>query len=225
MNVFRLRRKPSVEMTDTASTSTLREDAARCLCQRTGTDRAWFLDSESGAWAAAMTLARKWGELNRRGQCGVVAAGVERFKPLIETAASGLCCVPLNDLAATHAAVDSNTVAILIDPAHKEVTASYLQGVEKLCRELRILLVLNESRSSVVRCEETYGVRADILILGEKAFAANPSAALVARGHACVDELTGVHGLHARDLMPARPTLAYSREAATQASQLRAQTA
>jgi acetylornithine/N-succinyldiaminopimelate aminotransferase len=73
--------------------------------------------------------------------------------------------------------VDSRTVAIMLEPIQGEAgvipaTQEYLKGVETLCRELGILLILDEVQTGIGRCgallaEETYGVRADIITLGK----------------------------------------------------------
>jgi len=114
--------------------------------------------------------------------------------------------VPFNDLAALHAEVDSRTVAIMLEPIQGEAgvipaTRDYLQGVEKLCRELGILLILDEVQTGIGRCgallaEETYGVRADIITLGKGLGGGVPLAALLARGTACCAEPGELEGSH-----------------------------
>lgn len=66
-----------------------------------------------------------------------------RFEPQLP----GFINVPFNDLPALHAAVDAQTVAIMLEPVQSEAgvipaTEHYLKGVERLCRELGILLIL-----------------------------------------------------------------------------------
>jgi len=80
-------------------------------------------------------------------------------------------------------------------------TREYLQGVERLCRELGILLILDEVQTGVGRCgallaEETYGVRADIITLGKGLGGGVPLAALLARGRACCAEPGELEGSH-----------------------------
>jgi acetylornithine/N-succinyldiaminopimelate aminotransferase len=174
------------------------------LRQRTGSDQAGFFADEEGAFGGAMTLARKWGERHRRGQCGVVVASGGRFDPLIESMATGFSRVPFNDLSAMAAAVDSTTVAVVLEPIQGEsvvmpASQAYVQGVATLCRELNILLIFNEASGTVgqqggLLCEDAYGVRADIVVLGDHSNRSPRSAALLARGAACtamVDELPG----------------------------------
>jgi len=164
-------------------------ELARRLCLSTRSDQAWFFSSANQACEGAIDLARKWGEAHRGGACGIITASLG----MNTTAAANQ--VPFNDLPALHAAVDAQTVAIMLEPIQSQAgvipaTHEYLQGVEKLCRELGILLILDETQSGIGRCgsllcEVTYGVRADIVVLGQGLGGGVPLAALLARGTAC----------------------------------------
>lgn len=174
------------------------------LRQRTGSDQAALFINEHDAFAGAMTLVRKWGERHRRGQCGVVIASGGRFDALIESMASDVARVPFNDLTALNAAVDSRTVAVVLEPIQGQsvvtpASHAYVQGVASLCRALNILLIVNEARGTVgqhggLLSEDTYGVRADIVVLGDHSNRSPRSSALLARGQACtavIGELPG----------------------------------
>ncbi len=198
------------------------------LCHRTGSDQAYLLNSGAEACEAAIKLARKWGQLHRGGAHRIISASngchgrsfaalaasagnlENRFEPQLP----GFSHVPFNDLPALHAAVDAQTVAILLEPVQSEAgvipaTEHYLKGVERLCRELGILLILDEVQTGLGRCgtllaEQQYGVRADIITLGKGLGGGVPLAALLARGNACcfeVGELDGTH--HGNALMAA----------------------
>ncbi|MGY2229666.1 aspartate aminotransferase family protein [Pseudomonas tolaasii] len=190
------------------------------LCHLTGSDQAYLLNSGAQACEAAIKLARKWGQLHRAGAHHIItasggchghsfaamaasagAAG-NRFEPQLP----GFSHVPFNDLPALHAAVDAQTVAILLEPIQGTAgvipaTEHYLKGVERLCRELGILLILDEVQTGVGRCgsllaEEQYGVRADIITLGKGLGSGVPLAALLARGKACCFEVGELEGTH-----------------------------
>ena len=196
------------------------------LCRSTGSDQAYLLSSGSEACEAAIKLARKWGQLHRGGAAGIITASRSchgrgfaalsaagrgapgnRFEPQLP----GFSQVPFNDLPALHAAVDAQTVAIMLEPIQAAgvlpATEHYLKGVERLCRELGILLVLDEVQTGMGRCgrllaEQLYGVRADIVVLGKGLGGGVPVAALLARGSACCfapGELDGTH--HGNALM------------------------
>jgi acetylornithine/N-succinyldiaminopimelate aminotransferase len=202
---------------------------AERLCSSTGSDQAYLLNSGSEACEAAIKLARKWGQRHRGGASRIIVANngchgrslgtisasdssilTNRFEPLLP----GFSHVPFNDLPALHAAVDAQTVAIMLEPIQSEAgvipaTEHYLKGVEHLCRELGILLIFDEvqtgiGRSGTLLAEQSYGVRADIVVLGKGLGGGVPLAALLARGKACcfeVGEVTGTH--HGNALMTA----------------------
>lgn len=189
------------------------------LCHRTGSDQAYLLNSGAEACEAAIKLARKWGQLHRGGAYRIISASnarhghsfaalaastgaqENRFEPQLP----GFSHVPFNDLPALHAAVDAQTVAIMLEPIQGAgvvpATEHYLKGVERLCRELGILLILDEVQTGMGRCgtllaEQHYGVRADIITLGKGLGGGVPLAALLARGNACCFDLGELEGTH-----------------------------
>lgn len=197
---------------------------AERLCSSTGSDQVYLLNTGSEACEAAIKLARKWGQLHRGGASRIITASGSchghgfaalsasdsqdnRFEPRLP----GFDRVPFNDLPALHAAVDAQTVAIMLEPIQAAgvlpATEHYLKGVERLCRELGILLILDEVQTGMGRCgrllaEQLYGVRADIVVLGKGLGGGVPVAALLARGSACCfapGELDGTH--HGNALM------------------------
>ncbi|OPA96359.1 aspartate aminotransferase family protein [Pseudomonas fluorescens] len=196
------------------------------LCHLTGSDQAYLLNSGAQACEAAIKLVRKWGQLHRGGAHHIItasggchghsfaamAASADSRNNRFEPQLPGFSHIPFNDLPALHAAVDAQTVAIMLEPIQGTagvIPASehYLKGVERLCRELGILLILDEVQTGIGRCgsllvEEQYGVRADIITLGKGLGGGVPLAALLARGKACcfeVGELDGTH--HGNPLM------------------------
>ncbi|TFY95689.1 aspartate aminotransferase family protein [Pseudomonas nabeulensis] len=205
---------------------------AERLCHRTGSDQAYLLNSGTEAVEAAIKLARKWGQLHRGGAYRIISASAgnhgrsfaamsasaggpeNRFEPQLP----GFSHVPFNDLPALHAAVDAQTVAILLEPVQGEAgvipaTEHYLKGVERLCRELGILLILDEVQTGIGRCgtllaEQQYGVRADIITLGKGLGGGVPVAALLARGKACCFEVGELEGTHHGNALMASAGLA-----------------
>ncbi|UVL39990.1 aminotransferase class III-fold pyridoxal phosphate-dependent enzyme [Pseudomonas sp. B21-040] len=185
------------------------------LCTATGSDQAYLLNSGSEACDAAISLACKWGERYRGGASRIIVASNScHGRHLATMSASDVHHVPFNDLAAMHAAVDARTVAIMLEPIQNDAgvipaTEHYLKSVERLCRELGILLILDEVQTGIGRCgtllaEQSYGVRADVIVLGKGLGGGVPLAALLARGKACcvdVGDLSGSH--HGNALMTA----------------------
>ena len=204
-------------------------DLAELLCESTASDQVHFLNTGAEANEGAIKLARKWGQLHRGGAHRIItathschgrsfgamsASGSGTFDNRFEPQMPGFINVPFNDLPALHAAVDAQTVAIMLEPVQSDAgvipaTEHYLKGVERLCRELGILLILDEVQTGMGRCgtllaEQNYGVRADIITLGKGLGGGVPLAALLARGKACClepGELGGTH--HGNALMTA----------------------
>ena len=205
---------------------------AERLCHRTGSDQAYLLNSGAEAVEAAIKLARKWGQLHRGGAHRIISASAgchgrsfaamsasaggpqNRFEPQLP----GFSHVPFNDLPALHAAVDAQTVAILLEPIQGEAgvipaTEHYLKGVERLCRELGILLILDEVQTGIGRCgtllaEQHYGIRADIITLGKGLGGGVPLAALLSRGKAFCFEVGELEGTHHGNALMASAGLA-----------------
>ncbi|WP_455823643.1 aspartate aminotransferase family protein [Pseudomonas graminis] len=202
------------------------------LCRRTGSDQAYLLNSGAEACEAAIKLARKWGQLHRGGAYRIISSGSgchgrsfaamaasggggeNRFEPQLP----GFGHVPFNDLPALHAAVDAQTVAIMLEPIQSAAgvvpaTEHYLKGVERLCRDLGILLILDEvhtglGRSGTLLAEQQYGVRADIIALGKGLGGGVPLAALLARGTACCFDVGDLEGTHHGNALMASAGLA-----------------
>jgi len=190
------------------------------LCHHTCSDQAYLLNSGAEACEAAIKLARKWGQLHRGGayhiitvnngchgrSLGAMSASAVACENRFEPQLPGFSQVPFNDLPALHAAVDAQTVAIMLEPIQSgggvlPATEHYLKGVERLCRELGILLIFDEVQTGIGRCgsllaEQQYGVRADIIALGKGLGGGVPLAALLARGTACCFEPGELDGTH-----------------------------
>ncbi len=150
---------------------------AQRLCLATGSDQAYFLTSGAEANEAAIALARKWGRLHRGGAQRIVStvnsihgrtSGTLTAcgKPA-QHGLEGFARVPFNDLDAMAAAIDEETVAVMLEPVQGDAgvipaTLDYLRGIERLCRQRGVLLILDEVQTGIGRCgallaEELYG--------------------------------------------------------------------
>ncbi len=89
----------------------------------------------------------------------------------------GFRTVPYGDAAATAAAIDENTVAVLVEPIQGEAgiivpPADYLPRLRQLCTERRVLLICDEIQSGLGRTGRTFaadhvGVVPDLYLLGK----------------------------------------------------------
>ncbi|MFP5320750.1 MAG: acetylornithine/succinylornithine family transaminase [Acidimicrobiia bacterium] len=175
---------------------------------RAGDDRAqpyqvFFCNSGAESNEAAIKLARKFGG---RGRHTVVCAFAsfhgrtlatlhatgqpqkwEAFQPLPE----GFRHVPWNDLAELEQALDASVAAVLLEPVQGEggvnpASAEYFQGVERLCRERGILLMVDEVQTGLGRTGEWFGyqhfgVQPDVVTMAKALGNGMPIGACAAR--------------------------------------------
>ena len=89
----------------------------------------------------------------------------------------GFVPVPYGDLAAIEAAMDENTVAILVEPVQGEAGIivppdGFLPGIRELCDQHRVLMIADEIQSGLGRTGTTFyceqaGVVPDLYLLGK----------------------------------------------------------
>jgi ornithine--oxo-acid transaminase len=89
----------------------------------------------------------------------------------------GFVRVPYNDLDAIKAAIDENTVGILVEPIQGEAGVNipsdgYLAGIRDLCTRNNVLFIADEIQSGLCRTGRTFAcdhenVRPDIYVLGK----------------------------------------------------------
>jgi acetylornithine aminotransferase/acetylornithine/N-succinyldiaminopimelate aminotransferase len=153
---------------------------AEALVRQAGPGRVIFCNSGAEANESLLKLARLHGlrKSGSEGACiGVVVAekafhgrtfgGMSAtpqekiqkgFRPLL----SGFTSAPLNDLAAWDRAMDAKTTAaVLVETIQGEggvnpATPEFLQGLEKLCRERNILLMIDEIQCGIGRTGKFY---------------------------------------------------------------------
>jgi ornithine--oxo-acid transaminase len=89
----------------------------------------------------------------------------------------GFVPVPYGDLAAIEAAMDENTVAVLVEPVQGEAGIvvppdGFLTGIRQLCDQRRVLMIADEIQSGLGRTGTTFyceqaGVVPDLYLLGK----------------------------------------------------------
>ena len=168
-------------------------------------DRVFFINSGAEANEGAIKLARKWGSLQRNGAYKIItfengfhgrtlatmaASGKPGWDSLFEPKVAGFTKVPYNDLSAVAAAIDQETVAVMLEPIQGEAgvipaNEAFVQGLRKLTREKNLLLIFDEIQTGMGRTGSLFayqqlGIEPDIMTLGKGIGGGVPLAALLA---------------------------------------------
>ncbi|WP_406070230.1 ornithine--oxo-acid transaminase [Streptomyces sp. NBC_01020] len=170
-------------------------DFSTQLAELCGMEMVLPMNTGAEAVETAVKTARKWGYKVKGvpdGQAKIVVAEnnfhgrtttIVSFSTDAEARADfgpytpGFEIVPYGDLAALEAAVDANTVAVLLEPIQGEAgvlmpPAGYLPGVRELTRARNVLFIADEIQSGLGRTGKTFaceheGVVPDMYILGK----------------------------------------------------------
>ncbi|TWT03782.1 acetylornithine transaminase [Reyranella sp. CPCC 100927] len=169
-------------------------------------DRVFFCNSGGEANEGAIKLARKWGSLHKGGAYGIItfddgfhgrtlatmsASGKPGWDKLFEPKVPGFAKAKLNDIASVEALIDSNTVAVMLEPVQGESgvvpsTLDFMRDLHALTRKHGLLLIFDEiqtgmGRSGDLFAYQHYGVEPDIMTLGKGIGGGVPLAALLAK--------------------------------------------
>ena len=183
---------------------------ANLLTQYSVFDRVFFTNCGAEANEGAIKLARKWGQLHKGGAYKIItmdhafhgrtlatmsASGKPQWEKLYEPKVPGFPKVPLNDLDAVEAAIDAETVGVMLEPIQGEagvypVEAGYLRALRQLTEERGLLLILDEVQTGVGRTGKLFayeyaGITPDIMTLAKGLGGGVPLAALLARESVC----------------------------------------
>jgi acetylornithine/succinyldiaminopimelate/putrescine aminotransferase len=122
------------------------------------------------------------------------------FAPVVP----GFRYVPFNDCEALEAALDAETVALLLEVVQGEsgvwpATQQYLDTAARLCKEREILLILDEVQTGIYRTGtpfafHQYGIEPDIITSAKGLGNGFPLGALIARSEVAAAFEPGDHG-------------------------------
>jgi acetylornithine aminotransferase len=197
------------------------EMLAKRLCQLTGMDNAFFCNSGAEAVEAAIKIARKYG--HERGYSnpkilvmsnsfhgrtmGAMSAtsnknSHESFGPIID----GLIRVNFNNIDDIKNAIIANSdiAAVLLEPIQGEggiisCDISYLQELDRLCKENDILLMADEVQSGFCRTGkwfsyQHFNIIPDVVMVAKALGNGVPVGACLARSEAANILKAGMHG-------------------------------
>jgi acetylornithine/N-succinyldiaminopimelate aminotransferase len=179
-----------------------------------GLEKVFFTSSGAEANEGAIKLARKWGQRYRSGAYSIItlqnsfhgrtlaamsASGKPQWEQLFEPKVQGFIKVPINDINAMAAAINDNTVAVMLEPIQGEAgvipaNLDYLQSLRKLTKQKNILLILDEIQTGIGRTGSLFAfqqadITPDIMTLGKGLGGGVPLAALVASEEvSCFDQ-------------------------------------
>ncbi len=188
-------------------------DCANTLTRHSVFDQVFFTNSGAEANEGAIKLARKWGAKHKNGAYKIItfengfhgrtlttmaASGKAAFSDLFEPKTPGFIKVPFNNAKAVEAAIDSQTVAIMLEPIQGEAGVipaadEFMYAIKELASKHALLLIFDEVQTGVGRTGELfayqfYAIEPDIMTLGKGLGGGVPIAALLAKSEVSVFE-------------------------------------
>jgi acetylornithine/N-succinyldiaminopimelate aminotransferase len=180
-------------------------DLAQLLATNSVFDQVFFANSGAEANEGAVKLARKWGAIQRNGAFKIItfehgfhgrtlammsASGKAGWEDLFAPKMPGFVKLPCNDLDSVAAAIDNETVAVMLEPIQGEAgvipaSQAFVQGLRSLTREKDLLLIFDEVQTGMGRTGSLFayqqlGVEPDIMTLGKGIGGGVPLSALLA---------------------------------------------
>ncbi len=188
---------------------------AQALSERSFHGMAFFCNSGAEANEAAIKLARlhapkdKYKIITFRGgfhgrTMGAVSATAQpKYHEGLGPMLAGFTYVPFGDLAATKAAIDNETAAIMVEPIQGEggvniPPADFLPGLRKLCDENGLLLIFDEVQTGCGRTGEWFayqhfGVVPDVMTLAKAVCGGVAGAAMLCKRDIAPSLRPGMH--------------------------------
>jgi len=192
------------------------------LTERTGLDRAFFCNSGTEAWEAAMKLARAYSAVKRseghamgtrflalensfhgRTMGSVSTTHKDKYREPFQPLVPGVDFVRFNDVAHLRASFSSAVCAILIEPVQGEggirpVSQEFFAAARELTQSTGALLIADEIQSGLGRtgkwcAYQHFGIQPDVTTLAKPLAGGLPLGAML-----CTEEASrGIHpGLH-----------------------------
>jgi acetylornithine/N-succinyldiaminopimelate aminotransferase len=193
------------------------------LTERTGLDRAFFCNSGTEAWEAAMKLARAYSALKRsegraigtrflalensfhgRTMGAVSTTHKEKYRQPFQPLVPGVDFVRFNDVHHLRASFSSAVCAILIEPIQGEggirpVSQEFFAAARELTQSTGALLIADEIQSGMGRtgkwcAYQHYGIQPDVTTLAKPLAGGLPLGAMLCTEEASRAIHPGLHG-------------------------------
>ncbi len=193
----------------------LQKSVAEKLTAKTGLEKVFFCNSGTEANEAAIKYARKWGGerfeiitatggFHGRTMGSLSATGQSKIQDGFSPLLPGFVYVPFNNSNAIRAAINSNTVAVLIEPIQGEngimvPDDNYLAEVSLLCAEHNLLLIIDEVQTGIGRTGSFFAYQMSNIIPDMVTFAKGIANGLPLGGLICNAKVSqvmvpGTHG-------------------------------
>ncbi|HEX7338947.1 MAG TPA: acetylornithine transaminase [Rhodanobacteraceae bacterium] len=168
-------------------------------------DRVFFANSGAEANEGAIKLARKWGQLHKRGAYKIItfdhafhgrtlatmsASGKPGWDRKFAPQVDGFPKADLNDIDSVRKLIDDATVAVMLEPIQGEAgvipaTREFLRNLRELAHQHDLLLIVDEVQTGMARTGEMFayqhaGIKPDIMTLGKGIGGGVPLSALCA---------------------------------------------
>ena len=192
---------------------------AKLLSDINNGGRVFFCNSGAEANEAAIKLVRKYfsdqglhkyeilttqNSFHGRTLATLAATGQEKYQKPFLPMPEGFKYMPYNDLDAAKASITPETAAIMVEVIQGEGgviegTQEYIKGLQDLCKEEKLLLVVDEVQTGIGRTGkwfgyENYGIEPDIITLAKGLGGGIPIGAVISKGKAADVFTPGSHG-------------------------------
>lgn len=193
------------------------------LTEASGMDRAFFCNSGTEAWEAALKLARAYakmrneegaklgtrflaleGSFHGRTMGSVATTHKEKYREPFAPVMPGVDFVPFNDVAALEATWSEQYCALLVEPIQGEggirpVSQEFMNAARALTEKTGALLVADEIQAGFGRtgkwfAYQHYGVRPDIVTVAKPLAGGLPLGAMLSTEEAARAMHPGLHG-------------------------------
>ena len=178
---------------------------AKLICENSFGKKVFFANTGAEANEAALKLAKKWGQVRKKGAYKVVtfrdsfhgrtiatltATGQEKFHSILTPKYPGIVYARFNDIKDVESKIDAETCAVLVEPVQAEGGVytpqdDFLKKLRALCDRLNVLLIFDEVQTGIGRtgymfAGEKYGATPDAMTIAKAIGGGLPLSALVA---------------------------------------------
>ncbi len=186
----------------------LQGQLAEIIIKNSFDGKVFFSNSGAEANEGAIKLARRYGNPTKRYEiitmeksfhgrtmACISATGQDKVKVGFEPLLEGFKTVPFNNLAAVEEAVNSKTIAVMLEPIQGEgginiASKEYMRALRRLCDEKDLLLIFDEVQTGIGRtgkifCFQNYDIKPDVMTLAKSLGGGVPVGAVAASRRIC----------------------------------------